>query len=99
MSSWHSYTEIYNLGHSAIKELFFDPVLIEEKIDGSQISFGTFDGEIRIKSKNSMIYIEAPEKMFALGVEVIQTLDLHNGWAYRAEYLQKPKHILSYQNS
>jgi hypothetical protein len=40
MSSWHSYSSIYALGHKALAELFMEPVLIEEKVDGSQFSFG-----------------------------------------------------------
>src|ERR1700720_2024738 len=34
-----SYLSIYNLGHAAIATLLHGPVLLEEKIDGSQISF------------------------------------------------------------
>lgn len=36
----NSYPSIYNLGHSALTDLFSDPVLIQEKLDGSQFSFG-----------------------------------------------------------
>ena len=42
-TSWHSYPQIYNLGHKAIAGIFDDDVLIEEKIDGSQFSFGRGD--------------------------------------------------------
>jgi ATP-dependent RNA circularization protein (DNA/RNA ligase family) len=35
-----SYPSIYALGHRAIRELFDGPVVVEEKIDGSQFSFG-----------------------------------------------------------
>ena len=38
-----SYPKIYNLGHKYLEELFLDDVLIEEKIDGSQISFGVIE--------------------------------------------------------
>ena len=40
MSSWHSYSPIYNLGHRAVERLFDGPVIVEEKVDGSQFSFG-----------------------------------------------------------
>lgn len=43
MSSWHSYPSIYNLGHRAVQALFSVEVDIEEKIDGSQFSFGIFE--------------------------------------------------------
>lgn len=37
-TSWHSYPSIYALGHRALGELFLDPVVVEEKVDGSQFS-------------------------------------------------------------
>lgn len=96
-TSWHSYPKIYALGHKAITELFKDDVLVEEKIDGSQFSFGRFDGELKCRSKGAQINSDYPEKMFAEAVEVVKNLDLHNGWTYRAEYLKSPKHnALSY---
>ena len=29
--SWHSYPSIFAMGHRALKELFLDPVIVEEK--------------------------------------------------------------------
>ena len=99
-NSWHSYPSIYALGHRYLTELFFDGVQVEEKIDGSQFSFGCFDGELRARSKGAQINIEYPEKMFSEAVDVIKTLDLHDGWTYRAEYLKKPKHnVLAYSRT
>ena len=92
MSSWHTYPSIYNLGHRALGELLLDEVLIEEKVDGSQISFGLIDGELKIRSKGADIYPQAPEKMFKAAVETIQTLPLEPGFTYRGEYLAKPHH-------
>lgn len=94
MTSWHSYPKIYNLGHAVLKELLADPVIIEEKIDGSQISFGKFGDELKIKSKSAEIRPEHPEKMFKLAVEQIKKRFhlLQEGWTYRGEYLNKPKH-------
>lgn len=37
-----SYPKIYNMGHAAIAELLLGEVTVEEKVDGSQISFGIF---------------------------------------------------------
>lgn len=96
-SSWHSYPSIFALGHRALQELLLDPVTIEEKVDGSQFSFGLFDQEngervLRCRSKGAQLNLIAPEKMFIQGIEVVKTLDLHVGWTYRAEYLAKPKH-------
>lgn len=91
-TSWHSYPSIYALGHKAVSELLLDPVIVEEKIDGSQFSFGRFDGELKVRSKGAQINADYPEKMFSEAVEVVKALDLKDGWTYRAEYLKKPKH-------
>lgn len=92
--SWHSYPSIYNLGHKLVRDLFEEDVLVEEKVDGSQFSFGIFEDGLRFRSKGATIYAESPEKMFARAVEEVKqrATDLHPGWTYRAEYLQKPKH-------
>ena len=91
-SSFHSYPQIFTIGHRYLVDLFKNPVLIEEKVDGSQISFGLIEGELRIKSKGAAINPECPEGMFAKAVAFIKTLDLHPEWTYRGEYLGKPKH-------
>lgn len=93
-TSWHSYPSIYNLGHKNVLDIFNEDVLIEEKIDGSQFSFGLFADELRCRSKGATLNIDAPEKMFQKAVDVAKGLidKLNNGWTYRCEYLQKPKH-------
>lgn len=103
MGSWHSYNSIYNLGHRALSDLFADPVLVEEKVDGSQFSFGVFEENngitgverfIRCRSKGAELNVQAPDKMFTAAVETVKRLEpvLHTGWTYRGEYLAKPKH-------
>lgn len=96
-----SYPSIYAVGHKYLAELFSGPVLVEEKIDGSQFSFGvepTLAGgmELKCRSKGQEIYCSAPEKMFAHAVATATRLYqaglLRVGWTYRCEYLQKPKH-------
>lgn len=98
-TSWHSYPQIYNLGHKSIAEIFTEDVLIEEKVDGSQFSFGRFpwaqtNGNIKCRSKGCDINPDFPEKMFKLGVEYVKSIgdQLHEGWTYRGEFLAKPKH-------
>lgn len=92
-----SYSSIYNLGHKAIADLTKGRCLVEEKVDGSQISFGLLDGELHIRSKSAVIQTQYPPKMFALAVEVIQGLELNPSYIYRGEYLAKPKqNTLSY---
>lgn len=94
MNSWHSYPSIYNMGHKAIEDLLKTPVYVEEKIDGSQFSFGKDREGIRVRSKGAEMNVDAPEKMFTKAVETVKSLDglLKEGWTYRAEYLAKPKH-------
>lgn len=101
MSSWHSYPSIYNLGHRAVKQLLNVPHYIEEKVDGSQFSFGNFtipmgdgDMETRVRSKGAVMLIDAPEKMFSKATETVLRIRhlLHPDWTYRAEYLRTPSH-------
>lgn len=96
MNSWHSYPSIYALGHKAIANLLDGPVIVEEKIDGSQFSFGVsdLDGAIMLKSKGAILNVDAPEKMFERAVATVRGIapTLTPGWTYRAEYLAKPKH-------
>jgi hypothetical protein len=98
MDSWHSYPSTFALGHRAIADLLLDAVLVEEKIDGSQFSFGVFEenGErvLRCRSKGAQLQTLAPEKMFSAAVATAQALAdrLTVGWTYRGEYLAKPKH-------
>jgi hypothetical protein len=97
--SWHSYPQIYALGHKYLTRLLEGPVLVEEKVDGSQFSFGRFGDHLRMKSKGKEIFLEAPEKMFLPAIEYVKSIKdiLHDGWTYRAEYLAKPKHnVLAY---
>lgn len=91
----HSYPSIYNVGHSAVAQMMGEEVVVEEKVDGSQFSFGVSDaGEIMARSKGQQLVIDAPEKMFAAGVEAVKSVAglLRPGWTYRGEYLQSPKH-------
>ena len=90
MSSWGSYPSIYNMGHKAIQELLNGPVNVEEKIDGSQFSFGLVEASpvdvvyredpvlgplaLKLRSKGAVMHIDAPEKMFALGGATVREL-------------------------
>ena len=59
MKSWHSYPSIYNLGHKAVVDILNWPVMVQEKVDGSQFSFGVDDdGSILIRSKGATMYVE-----------------------------------------
>lgn len=91
----NSYASIYNLGHAAIVDLLKYPVIVEEKIDGSQISFRkTETGELEMRSKGAVLNILAPEGMFARGVASVQSRAdrMCPGYVYRGEYLNAPHH-------
>ena len=95
----NSYPTVFAIGHKAIEGLFSGPVVIEEKIDGSQFSFGMIDGQLEFRSKGKQLLPDAPEKMFVKAVENVRSVQdrLYPGWIYRCEYLSKPKHnTLSY---
>lgn len=104
VNSWHSYPSVYAIGHRYLQDLLLDSVLVEEKVDGSQFSFGKFQGEdgefLRCRSKGCQLNVDAPEKMFAEAVTTSKELFplLKTGWTYRAEYLKIPKHnTLAYE--
>lgn len=88
-SRLHSYPKVYNLGHRAITELFDGPVVAQEKVDGSQFSFGLVEASVadiihfehlgfayslKIRSKGCVMHIDAPEKMFTLAAETVKRL-------------------------
>ena len=83
MSSWTSYPSSFNLGHRAVRTLLDYPHVVEEKVDGSQFSFGMFraddgdlgpDYETRVRSKGAIMVTEAPEKMFNKAVETAKRI-------------------------
>lgn len=105
----YSYPRVYAIGHSAITGIFDDPVIVEEKIDGSQFSFQLADCgdgtmELLCRSKGKQLILDAPEKMFSRAVEAVVAIEntcyLHQDWIYRCEYLEKPKHnVLAYDRT
>jgi RNA ligase-like protein len=107
LASYHSYPKVFAMGHSAILNILKDPVVVQEKVDGSQFSFGVYLNdagveEVRCRSKGAQINIDAPEKMFDAAVAQVMArrATLHVGWTYRSEYLSKPKHnVLAYERT
>jgi len=94
MSALRSYSSPFAVGHKAAALLFDGPVVVEEKIDGSQFSFGIKDGVLHARSRGATLNIDEPEGMFAAGVAAVRERAhlLTPGYTYRGEYLQKPKH-------
>lgn len=94
-----SYPTIFNLGHRAISDIFQEPVLIQEKVDGSQFSFGrirehgAMADTVYFRSKGANVLPEAPG-MFKPAVEAVLEVStrLLPEHTYRGEFLSKPKH-------
>lgn len=90
----NSYSKIYGLGHRAITLLFMGNIVIQEKIDGSQFSFGKLDSIVRFRSKRVEMFPNNDNGMFNKGIQAVLEVAnmLPEGIVYRGEYLQKPKH-------
>lgn len=94
MNSWHSYPKIFNVGHKYLASLFADEVVVQEKVDGSQFSFGLFGDRLLVRSKGVEMDAESPEKMFSIIVDYVKSIKdkLVDGHTYRGEYLAKKSH-------
>ena len=95
MNSFSSYPKVWNLGHPSVSDILLDDVIVEEKVDGSQFSFGKDEfGTLHVRSKGVVMDIDHPEGMFNKAVVTVKELAgrLVPGWTYRGEYLQQPKH-------
>ncbi len=103
-SKLRSYSSPYNLGHKATDEFWgkLGTIFVQEKIDGSQISFGKDeDGELHIKSHKAVVHVDNPG-MFSKAVETIVQISnqLVKGFTFRGEYVSKPKHnTIAYDNA
>jgi len=95
------YPKIYHLGHKDVAGIFDGQVVLEEKVDGSQLSFMVENNNIVAKSHNQIFNINNPQKLFAHACATFiglfksgKLLDMHT---YRGESLCKPKHnVLNY---
>lgn len=98
MNQLSEYPKIHQIYHRETTKMHNQPVVIQEKVDGSQISFGKKDGVLWMKSKNRMIDVNAPDGMFMAAVECIKEINLPENHVFRGEYLNRPKHnVLEYQ--
>lgn len=100
----HGYPKVWNLGHPNLADLFAGPVVVQEKVDGSQFSFGVVNGDLHLRSKGATIYPETTDKLFRGAVNTALALFhdglLVDGWTYRGEALHAPKHnALQYERA
>lgn len=91
-----SYSDIFHIGHAAIREMWDGPIEIQEKVDGSQISFMLDEDEqLIMRSKGQQLIEGAPSSgMFQPAIDSIKERAdlLVPGQIWRGEYLSKPKH-------
>lgn len=95
-SSWHSYPKVWNLGHKKVIDIFQneDHVIMQEKYNGSQFSFGVFDGKLRTRSRRQEFNPDEPPKLFQNSVEHVRSIQgkLVEGWTYRSEAIGTRRH-------
>lgn len=89
-----SYPKILTLGHRYLDNLFKNPVLIEEKVDGSQFSFGKKDGKAFYRSKGRELFQPVEDKLFKAACDYVDSIldKLPEGYTFRGEVLRAPKH-------
>lgn len=95
-TTYTSYPSLYTLGHAAVREIFADGDLVfEEKVDGSQFSFGVAGGALQCRSKRCIIDSSVPDLFRGAVATAHDLFDkglLAEGVTYRGEAIQKPKH-------
>jgi len=93
-----SYGLLPHFNDKKLKYIFNEAVVVEEKIDGWQISFGVFEGERWIKTKN-VLSTEGDEIWQPLQTlwESLLDLGLHEEWTYRGEFIDRHRmHKITY---
>lgn len=96
------YSKIHQIYHRDTARMMGEMVVVQEKVDGSQISFGAKDGVLSIRSKKQDIS-QHETNTFTLAVENLKAvhagLPLPDNYVFRGEYLSKPKHnVLDYDS-
>lgn len=92
-----SYSKVWAFTHREASQLFDGEVIVQEKVDGSQFSFGNLGGELHCRSKGQQVGVGGnQEGMFGKAVKtadlIFRTGTLPEGMVVRCECLEKPKH-------
>jgi hypothetical protein len=95
--------KIYRMGERWTNGILNGPVVIEEKYDGSQFTFGVVQDKLVCRSKGAILDGIEPT-MFEPAVNVARELHrramLVEGWLYFCEFLARPKHnVLTYSRT
>jgi hypothetical protein len=85
------YCSLREISHREVRDIFEDEVVVEEKVEGSQFSFQVVGDEVFMTSRRQPVigggqWVRAME-----AVEKVR-YNLVDGWIYRGEYLQSPRH-------
>src|SRR5262249_32070052 len=109
-SAIRSYESPLHLGVPATNNIFEGTCYVQEKVDGSQISFCVIPdpihpgmpGKLHIRSKGGALDLAAPGKLFAPAVATIVGLYergyLFTKYIYRGESIAAPRHnVLAYK--
>ena len=89
-----SYPKVYALGHAAVADILDGPIVVQEKYDGSQLSWAWVDEELHVRSKGKMQHGGGANtnKMFQPAINHLLGLDPIEGYVFRGEFFSKPKH-------
>lgn len=89
-----SFPKVFQLGQGPSKDIFSGPVEITEKMDGSQIGFGVFDGKLWVRSKGVRGFQDDPPELFKPTIEHIRSVQsrLIPGAMYWGEAMKDRKH-------
>lgn len=94
-----SYTKILTLGSSMTENALAGDIIIQEKIDGSQFSFGlNEDKQLVFRSKSVAMYIDNFSQMFQEGIQYVTSIEklikerFESDTYFYCEYLRQPVH-------
>lgn len=92
------YNKVNRLGHRHTQGLLEGNVVVQEKVDGSQFSFGLIDGVPRFRSKGAEVYAgQGGQFEQAVQELLLRASKMSSGLVYRGECLTRPKHnVLAY---
>lgn len=86
------YGKVRHFGYREVQDIFTSKVEVQEKIDGSQFSFGMFDGVVHCRSKNNARDLSTEGGLFGPSIQAVQKLALPEGFLFRAEAICREKH-------
>jgi hypothetical protein len=93
------YGRVYALGKSEVLGIFSGPILVQEKIDGSQFSFLRDDDGLHFRSRNQEVKAGESGQFSAACAALLEREDrIPKGIVFRGENMPKPKsNVLAYQ--